>query len=80
MNKEDVLAEKVDKILFYLYNDDKTGTKGIVQQVRDIRIDLDKVIENQKISMAKRAVWNTVFGAVGGGLILILKAIIGKII
>lgn len=73
---EETLTEKVDKILFYLYNDDKTGTKGIVQQVRDIRIDLDKVIENQKISMAKRAVWNTVFGAIGGGLIWLAKTLI----
>lgn len=73
------LTAKVDKILFYLYNDDKTDTKGLVQQVRDMRHDLDKVIVNQKISMAKRAVWNTVFGAIGGAALWLGKVLITTI-
>lgn len=72
-NKIDELSVEMKQILFYLYNDDKTGTKGIVQTVREMGNDIAKIKRDMLISKTKRATLNTVFGAVGGGLVWIIK-------
>ncbi len=74
------INEKLDKIdddnqniLRYLYNDDKTQTKGLVQQVREVRKDLDALTN-------KVAVWSLVFTGIGMALISLGKFLISKLV
>lgn len=77
-SKLDEVLQENKRILFYLYNDDRTNTKGLVQQVRDIADEVGKIKDKMMISAAKRAVWNTVFGAIGGGLLWLIKTILTR--
>jgi hypothetical protein len=73
--KLDQLGSDVTKILGYLYNDDRTSTKGLIQQVREVRADVDGLLENNKISLAKKTVLYSVLAAIGGTVIWVLKTI-----
>lgn len=79
MSEIQELKTKIDKLTGYIYNDSTTGRKGLVQQFDELKITVDKIIVEGKITSAKRAVWNTVFGFFGGGLIIGFKFLIAKI-
>lgn len=66
--KIDQVLRENQRILFYLDNDNKTDTKGIIQQVRDLCIDVKRIKDDMAISAAKRAAIGTMFGILGGGL------------
>lgn len=71
--KLDKVLDENRRILFYLYNDVNTDSKGLIQTVRDMGDDVAKIKKNMAVSAAKRAVWNTIFGAVGGGLLWLIE-------
>lgn len=77
-NKLDQVLDENRRILFYLNNDVNTGSKGLIQSVRDMGEDISKIKLKMAISGAKRAVWNTIFGVIGGSLAAIVKYIFFK--
>lgn len=78
--KIDRVLQENQRILFYLYNDNQTDTKGIIQQVRDLCVDVKKIKDEMAISAARRAAIGTMFGAAGGilsgAVILVVKLFI----
>lgn len=67
------LNDKVDRILFYLDNDEKTGKKGLSWQCTEMRKDLDGLLEREKIKLAVTGAIATVFGLIGSGIIFLIK-------
>lgn len=41
--KIDEMEEKLNQVLFYLHNDDKTGKRGIVQDIYDLKKDVHSI-------------------------------------
>jgi len=74
-NEVQELKNKLDRIAGFINNDTATGTPGLVQQVRDIRKDLDKLIDSIALERERRKVWGVVFGAIGAGLVWLAQRI-----
>lgn len=81
---------KLDRVLSYLENDDLTGKKGLVSEVAQMKTDHARVESKLDIFIAdfkkKEAVTTaikntkaTIFGAIGAGLIYILKTLAEKL-
>lgn len=70
--KYESLDKKVDKILLYLYNDKDTNNKGIIQQVKDLRDDVDNIKGREKMRAFKVGLFSGICGTIGG---IILKFI-----
>lgn len=56
------ISQKLDRVLYILENDDKTNRKGLVEEVADLKINIEQLILKQKIFAAKMAL----LGVVGG--------------
>lgn len=79
-NEVQELKNKLDRIAGFIFNDSTTGTPGLVQQVRDMREDLDKLIDSINIERERRKVWGVVFGAIGAGLVWLAQRIVAHFI
>ena len=55
-------SQKLDRVLYILENDNKTNRKGLVEEVSEIKKDLDQLITKDKILSGKIAV----VGFIGG--------------
>ena len=62
--QEKALEKKLDRVLYILENDSKTNRKGLVEDVADMKVQIDSVIFNQKMFVAKVAF----LGVIGGAL------------
>lgn len=82
--------KKLDRVLSYLENDDSTGKKGLVAEVAQMKTDharvelkLDMFIADFKkkeaVTVAIKNTKATIFGAVGAGLIWLLKLIFERL-
>lgn len=71
---QDGLVKKVD-IHHNVLNEIKT--KEVFERIDKVEERVDKIEENDKIEKGKKALLNTIFGFVGGGLVWLLKILIG---
>lgn len=58
------ISQKLDRVLYILENDDKTNRKGLVQEVNDIKLQVQELITKDRIGESKTAL----LGAIGGAL------------
>ena len=72
-----IIDDKVDRILSYLDNDEKTGRIGLVTQIKHHEINVQaltlKIVEMEHQKSIDKAVSNTkmaVWGSIGGGIML----------
>lgn len=79
-NEIESIKNKLTRVLFLIDNDNATGTKGLVQEVRDIRIDLYKLIDSIMLERERRKVWSVVFGAIGASIVWIVQKILSHFI
>lgn len=64
----EILKGKVDKILNYLHNDDKTSQKGLVAEVHDLRTDFTAFVTSYKTEQSYKKGIVAAIGFIGGGL------------
>lgn len=62
-------SKQLDKFGSYLFNDDQTGTDGIVKKIRTLEKDMEVLKTDKKIRKASNAIW----GSVGAVVFLLLK-------
>lgn len=85
MSEKDVEALKKDvqKILSYLHNDDETGEKGLVAQVRIMQKDFNEFTAayktEQAVKKAKIGLLGTIGGFIGGFLLWVAEKIVEHI-
>lgn len=70
------LQQKIDKALFYLYNDANTATPGLVQMCKDHEKRLEEIEEQIRNDNKNRKKWSSFFGLIGGAVIMLLMKII----
>lgn len=58
------IGHKLDRVLYILENDDKTNRKGLVQEVNDIKLQVQELITKDRIGESKTAL----LGVIGGAL------------
>jgi hypothetical protein len=59
------LSKKLDRVLYILDNDEKTGRKGLVSSVYEIRNELDDVLEANRTAEAVKKGQMAIYGAIG---------------
>lgn len=74
------IEAKLDQLIAYIYNDARTGRKGLVQEVDDLKTSFSKFLEQYKLKEAVKKAKMGVWGMVGGALLLGLKWLIEKIV
>lgn len=62
--EKQTINQKLDRVLYILENDDKTNRKGLVEDVADMKLNIEELIFKQKMFAAKVAF----LGMVGGFL------------
>jgi hypothetical protein len=67
----------VKKVSIHHNTFNQIETKEIFPRLDDVEQRVDKIEENQKIEKGKKAVWNLVFGSIGGFLFWLIKILIG---
>lgn len=70
------LAQKTDRILYYIDNDPHTGRKGLYQEMADLRVDVNSILDRDKIIRAKIGA----FGMMGGILAFVISKLIAVLI
>jgi hypothetical protein len=60
--EKSTINQKLDRVLYILENDEKTNRKGLVEDVADMKLNLEELILKQKIFAAKVAF----LGVIGG--------------
>lgn len=77
----DDLEKKVDRILFYLQNDDGTGRKGLVAEFHDHKEKVNdfmaKYETQQEIKRTKLTIWGAVGGSIISTLVFLFKWLAG---
>lgn len=79
-DKIDTLANNQKRILYLLENDDTTGTKGLVAEVRDLKAQMGNFSDWVKISKAKATVWGMVGTVIIGGIFWFVKLVVAKFV
>lgn len=69
----EVLKRDVQKILFYLHNDNGTGQKGLVAEVAEMKVKLEKIITDQKTAQAVKKATIGAWATIGGVMALLIK-------
>ena len=67
---QDGLVKKVD-IHHNVFNEIKT--KEVFERIDKVEERVDKIEENEKIEKGKKALLNTIFGVIGGGIVWLIK-------
>lgn len=75
----EILKRSVDKILFYLHNDEGTGNKGLIAEVKQLSHDFNefksKYETGQAVKKATIGVWATI-----GGFVALIARWVGTIL
>ena len=64
IQEETNISQKLDRVLYILENDDKTNRKGLVEEVFDLKIQVQDLVTKERIDESRM----TLLGVVGGGL------------
>lgn len=76
----EILKGKVDKILFYLNNDEGTGSKGLIAEVRQLSHDFNAFKRSYEDKELIKKTKMTMYGGFGAAILLSIKYIITLII
>lgn len=82
MSKPDqveVLEGKIDRLTDYIYNDSRTGRKGLVQEVDEMKLQIQSIVNENNMNKARRVGFAAAWGMFGAGLIYLLKLLAIKI-
>lgn len=60
----DALKAKFDKVLFYLEDDDKTNTKGLISRLAAVEGQLGEMITKNQIDKGRKSVYFVIGGAI----------------
>ena len=60
----DALKAKFDKVLFYLEDDNKTNTKGLISRLAAVESQLSDMVTKSQIDKGKKSVYYVLGGAV----------------
>lgn len=74
------LSKKLDNILHYLHNDDATGHKGLVAEVRDLKSDFHEFKTKYETNQAIRKTAMGIYGAIGAGVFVAAKWLVTMLI
>ena len=74
------LSKKLDQIMFYLHNDDKTGHKGLVSKVEDLHNDFHDFKNKYETNQAIRKTAMGIYGAIGAGIFVAAKWLVTMLI
>lgn len=66
------ISQKLDRVLYILENDEKTNRKGLVEEVAEMRKQLDELITKDKVLAGKM----TLLGILGGALFALISWLI----
>ena len=72
----DVLKRDVQKILIYLHNDQGTGQKGLVAEVQDLKVKVDKFISKYEQAQAVKKATIGAWATIGGVVALVAKYLV----
>lgn len=86
-NEVAVLNSKMDRVLFILNNDEGTGKKGLVAEVKELKQTIDShkqeftdFVKKKDLEDAGKAgwdkAWKIIYGAVGALLVFLGKEIV----
>ena len=77
MSDNDVqqLKRSVDKILFYLHNDEGTGNKGLIAEVKQLSLDFNDFKRKYEDTELVKKTRTAVYGGLGAGIVIFLKYI-----
>lgn len=67
LQEETNISQKLDRVLYILENDDKTNRKGLVQDVNDLKLQVQELLTKERINESKTAL----LGAIGGAVFTI---------
>jgi hypothetical protein len=74
------LNKKVDKILYYLHNDNETGNKGLIAEFRDHKTSVDKFMEEYNTKEKVKRATAIAYTTAGGTAAIFLKWIGGLLV
>ena len=82
MSDRDVeqLKRSVDKILFYLHNDEGTGNKGLIAEVKQLSVDFNDFKRKYEDTELVKKTRTAVYGGIGAGIVISLKYVISFIV
>jgi hypothetical protein len=76
----EILKGKVDKILFYLNNDEGTGSKGLIAEVRQLSYDFNAFKRSYEDKELIKKTKMTMYGGFGAAILLAIKYVITLIL
>jgi hypothetical protein len=71
----EILKRSVDKILFYLHNDEGTGNKGLIAEVKQLSYDFNDFKRKYEDTELIKKTRTAVYGGIGAGIVLFIKYI-----
>lgn len=74
------LSKKLDRIMFYLHNDEETGHKGLVSKVEDLHKDFHEFKNKYDTNQAIRKTAMGIYGAIGAGVFVVAKWLITMLV
>lgn len=57
------ISQKLDRVLYILENDDKTNRKGLVQDVADLKAQVQELVTKNKLNESRNALLGAISGA-----------------
>lgn len=69
----EILKRSVDKILFYLHNDEGTGNKGLIAEVKQLSIDFNDFKRKYEDTELVKKTRMTIYGGIGASIALFIK-------
>jgi len=72
----EVLKRDVQRILSYLHNDEGTGEKGLVAEVRDLKANFSNFVSAYKLEKAVKKATIGAWATIGGIVALVAKWIV----
>lgn len=73
---QELVSKQLMEFGSYLFNDERTGTDGIVKKIRTLEKDVEILKTDKKIRKASNAIW----GSIGAVALLILKWLATKLL
>lgn len=71
----EILKRNVDKILFYLHNDEGTGNKGLIAEVKQLSHDFSEFKNKYDTSQAVKKATVGAWATIGGIIALFIKSV-----
>jgi len=79
-NKFDDLDRNIQRILFILESDSRTGEKGLVERVHNVEEDVREIKLRETIFKTKASTWGIVGGSIAAFLYWAAKLLLTKFI